>query len=132
MYKHKVRLVGMMVGNGAIATGDWYEGWLTGLRTKQAFQHGLFSPRLFGEITKACTNYTKGIISPGCQDLLAQVKNQTGNLNEYDLRQTCLGTGSATHAHTHADSNARVPADAQQPLTMGTGPGGMSNFEVFF
>ena len=41
-----IPLAGILVGNGAIATGDWYEGWLTGLRTANAFSKALYSPAL--------------------------------------------------------------------------------------
>jgi carboxypeptidase C (cathepsin A) len=45
-----INLQGIMVGNGAIATGDWYEGWLTGLRTANAYAHGLYSQQLHEDI----------------------------------------------------------------------------------
>jgi hypothetical protein len=85
----KINLVGIMVGNGAIATGDWYEGWLTRLRTENSFSHGLFSPALARQITAACKNYTKGHTTPECEALLNTVTNQTGHLNQYDMRETC-------------------------------------------
>eukprot|EP00040_Diaphanoeca_grandis_P016095 m.82913 g.82913 ORF g.82913 m.82913 type:complete len:497 (+) comp25571_c0_seq2:670-2160(+) len=104
----RVRLKGMLVGNGAIATGDWYEGWLTGLRNNQAFTHGLFSPQLRAEIVKTCKNFTKGVITPACTNLLSIVQNETGNLNVYDLRETCLKTDDRQQEH--------IANSDQQPL----------------
>ena len=84
-----IPLVGILVGNGAIATGDWYEGWLTGLRTANAFAKGLYSPTLREQIVKVCTNFTKGHVSAPCTALLARAATESGNLNGYDLRETC-------------------------------------------
>ena len=107
----KIVLEGMLVGNGAIATGDWYEGWLTELRMENAHNKGLLPPRLYAEIKSTCTNYTKGVISPACQALIAAIPNATGPLNAYDLRETCIGPQGKT------DSISR---DAQDSLTSAT------------
>ena len=120
----RINLEGMMIGNGAIATGDWYEGWLTQLRNRQAFAHGLFSPSLYAQVQKTCTNYTKGLISPQCQTLLKQVDNETGRLNQYDIRQTC--TGPRPHPFLLASSATEDDSrggydDTQKPLNRGRG-----------
>eukprot|EP00041_Stephanoeca_diplocostata_P006099 m.75550 g.75550 ORF g.75550 m.75550 type:complete len:501 (+) comp16176_c0_seq1:50-1552(+) len=108
-----ISLRGILVGNGAIATGDWYEGWLTGLRTANLYAHGLFSPALEAEIQKVCTNYTKGVISDACQKLLDTVTAQTGNLNQYDFRETCIPQPDSAGMQSHRYSLHR---GAQHPL----------------
>ena len=129
---YPINVEGMMIGNGAIATGDWYEGWLTQLRNRQAFAHGLFSPSLYAHVQKTCTNYTKGLISPQCQTLLKQVDNETGRLNQYDIRQTC--TGPRPHPFLLASYGRGGYDDTQKPLNHGRGgtgwttaPGSSSN-----
>lgn len=105
-----INLKSIMVGNGAIATGDWYEGWLTGLRADNAFSHGLFSPRLKMQIKSSCTNYTKGHITEECQALLGKMAKETGNLNAYDLRETCIPQGQ------HQQQQSMLLMGEQQPL----------------
>eukprot|EP00039_Didymoeca_costata_P010663 m.144350 g.144350 ORF g.144350 m.144350 type:complete len:475 (+) comp14917_c0_seq4:46-1470(+) len=113
----KIPIKGMLVGNGALATGDWYEGWLTKLRMENVYSKGLISPQYYKKITETCTNYSKNEITPECQDLLNGIANRTGPLNVYDLRETCL---------TNNNNNNYVK-DANEPLTTGTHSG--SNME---
>jgi hypothetical protein len=49
-----INLKGILVGNGAVATGDWYEGGLVAQRMQHAYNHGLFSDSLKAVIDAAC------------------------------------------------------------------------------
>ena len=40
--------------DGATATGDWYEGYLAGLRLEHQYVHGLFSEPLHAKIKSTC------------------------------------------------------------------------------
>ena len=124
-----INLQGILVGNGAIATGDWYEGWLQELRMEHLFAHGLFSPTLHGQIRATCTNFTKGSVSAECTALLAQMHNQTGNLNQYNIRETCLAPqqqlllqGGAGSEQTALDGR-RAAAAAGAGASVGVGAG---------
>ena len=80
-----VPLEGILVGNGATATGDWYEGYLAGLRLEHQYVHGLFSEPLHAKIETTCKNFTKGVVTDECQGLVNLTKNETGVLNQYDV-----------------------------------------------
>jgi hypothetical protein len=80
-----VPLKGILVGNGATATGDWYEGYLTGLRINHLYAHGLFAEPLHAKIHSTCKNFTKGVITAECEALVKFTTNETGVLNQYDV-----------------------------------------------
>jgi carboxypeptidase C (cathepsin A) len=83
-----VPLEGILVGNGATATGDWYEGYLTNLRINHLYAHGLFGEPLYASIQTECKNFTKGIITDKCAALVKLTTNETGVLNQYDVSRT--------------------------------------------
>lgn len=80
------------------------------MRADNAFAHGLFSPRLKMEFQSSCKNYTKGHVTIECQALLAKMANETGNLNAYDLRETCIPQQQQQQLQT------MLVMDEQQPL----------------
>ena len=79
-----------------------------------AFQ-GLFSPKLKMQIRSSCMNYTKGHITTECQALLAKMAKETGNLNAYDLRETCVPQQQQDQ-HQHQHQQSMLVMDEQQPL----------------
>ena len=89
-----LNLKGVLVGNGAVATGDWYEGGLVQQRMQHAYNPGLFSTPLTAQIDTTCgTNWTSR--SSACNALLDTMSAQVGPLNAYDIEVTCLGGGAS-------------------------------------
>lgn len=87
-------LRGILVGNGAIATGDWYEGGLVQQRAQHAFNHGLVSPPTWAAISAACgANWT--LRSDACNAQLAIMATEMGPLNSYNIEVTCAAGASA-------------------------------------
>lgn len=84
-----IPLKGILVGNGAAATGDWYEGGLVEQRARWQFQHGLFSPALMAALDSNCTNWVNR--SDACNGLLDEMAIQVGPINVYDMMQTVSG-----------------------------------------
>ena len=109
-----LNLQGILVGNGAVATGDAYEGGLVQQRMQHAFNHGLFSPALKASIDAACTNWT--VRSPSCTALLGAMADQMGPLNVYNIEQTCE-EASPQLATTVSSARARRAAWARGLFT---------------
>lgn len=89
----RMDLRGILVGNGAIATGHWYEGGLTRQRMQHAYNHGLFSDDLKARIDAACTNWTAP--PAPCSQALSDMAAEMGPLNAYDIEVTCAPGASA-------------------------------------
>lgn len=83
----RMNLRGILVGNGAVATGQWYEGGLTRQRMQHAYNHGLFSDALKARIDAACTNWTAP--PPACTQALGDMAAEVGPLNTYNIEVTC-------------------------------------------
>jgi carboxypeptidase C (cathepsin A) len=111
-----VPLKGVLVGNGAVATGDWYEGGLVRQRMEHAYAHGLFSPALKARIDAACTNWTAR--PPACASALDEMADQMGPLNAYNIEVCYL-----LRAQTRPKLAARVPsslvATSSAPMAAG-------------
>ena len=101
-------LKGILVGNGAIATGDWYEGGLVQQRARHAYQHGLVSDALWASVGQACgANWTTR--SPACDALLSDLAAGMGPLNNYNIQQTCApGSAQQTGLFTGAHANGML------------------------
>eukprot|EP00937_MAST-01D_sp_MAST-1D-sp2_P003484 g3484.t1 len=129
-------LAGVLVGNGAVATGAWYEDGLAVRRTDFLAQHALFPASLHVRLRAACGNFTARPRPPACESALRAVADAAGDrLNVYDVRQTCrhvsddysllhnlgldLGLGLGTGANPRA--RALVRGLAADPC-LGTAP----------
>lgn len=107
----KSQLRGILVGNGAVATGDWYEAGLVQQRMEHAFSHGLFSPSLYAWIQANCTGNGSSWLnrSAACDNALALMSDQMGPLNVYNIEQTCAFPSEAVRAHFQALRTGRTP-----------------------
>ena len=92
-----IPLRGILVGNGAIATGAWYEAQLVEERAAHAYAHGLFSTRTHDAMTAACAPSWVNR-SAACDAALAQMSTEIGPLNAYNIEVTCAPGAARSHA----------------------------------
>ena len=88
--QQQLNLAGVLVGNGAVATGAWYENGLAVQRVDFLRAHALFPATLRAELQDACGDFSASPRPPACNDALRAVGAAAGNLNVYDVRETCL------------------------------------------
>lgn len=110
------RLKGILVGNGALKTGNEYEGNLTFGRMQHAYNHGLFSAPLKRAIDAACVNWTSPR-SAACEAALSQMGAEMGPLNGYNIEVTCGAAGSAQRRALLLSEGARGAAPAPAALS---------------
>jgi len=109
-------LKGVLVGNGAIATGDWYEGGLVQQRAQHAHNHGLVSSALWASLGAACgSNWT--LRSPACDALLSDLAAGMGPLNTYNIQETCAA-GAAQQAALLAGGAGAALATGVDPCSV--------------
>jgi len=77
-----INLKGILVGNGV--TDETYDAHSF---TQFAFNHGLYSPNLYQQISE--NGCLAGPVSLKCDQLLVQMHNQVGNVNIYDIYKGC-------------------------------------------
>jgi carboxypeptidase C (cathepsin A) len=88
--QQQLNLAGVLVGNGAVATGAWYEDGLAVQRVDFLRAHALFPATLRAELQAACGDFSASPRPAACNDALRAVGAAAGNLNVYDVRETCL------------------------------------------
>ena len=115
-----VNLQGILVGNGAVATGDWYEAILVQQRMEHAFAHGLFSAPLKAQIDAACTDYVNP--SAACSAALQTMSQQMGPLNAYDIEETCLGYSAQAARLSLSASGGSAAAVGVRAVGLSTDP----------
>jgi carboxypeptidase C (cathepsin A) len=93
----KANLKGIFVGNGAAATGDWYEAGLVEQRFLHAFQHSLVSPATAGLVNATCSPSWLNR-SDACNNALAQYATEMGPLDVYNIEVTCSVGRAGTEA----------------------------------
>lgn len=94
-------LRGVLVGNGALKMADGINGVLDRQRMEHASNHGLFSAALRTKIDTLCLNWTNPRVA-SCDAALAEVRGQVGNLNGYNIEETCLEGNASPQARALA------------------------------
>jgi serine carboxypeptidase-like clade 1 len=115
----RLRRGGILVGNGALHTDGTYESLLAEQRMAHAHGHGLFSSALRAQIDAACTSYTNR--SAACNALLEQYPAEMGPLNNYNIQDTCLGSGVG------AQQAALLRAEGSSPALLARAEAGLAS-----
>ena len=102
-------LRGILVGNGAVATGTDYEAGLVRQRMEHAFAHSLFSIKTRAAIDAACDPDWVNR-SPACSAALSQMSAEVGPLNAYNIEVTC-GNGERLRSLLTGTTDASGPLD---------------------